>query len=246
MRGDHVRSMSKAALAVCFSFALVASGCGSDDEAAEEGDGQDVVGGEETTGESSEDAPTDSSDETTEGDDDTAGEGADGSFPAECPDAGSFEGTIERSADDEAGHRAVTLDGSEITDVIASEFMGLYGVYLADHEVDRSVLDEALAGSISSENNLEAPEGSVLVTIGIGDLYADAPTATGDIMSTEDSSLTLMVDSGGGSLMFGVEEEGTAEVLGLTDESICFTIEFQADSRSVDGIVHAHVYDGTN
>lgn len=238
-----MRSMSKAALAALFGFALVASGCGSDDD-----DSADDVGVEASDGaeEASEDAAGVGAGADEEADGEATGGDAEGSVPAECPAVGSFEGTIERTADDEAGHRAVTLEGSDVTDAIASDFMGLYSIYLADHEVDRSVLDEVLEGTISSDSYVEAPADSVLVTIGMGDLYADAPTAAGDVLTAEGHSLTVTVDSGGGSRMIEPEGEGSAEVLGLTDGSICFTIEYQDGSLSLDGIVHAAVYDGTN
>lgn len=241
-----MRAKSKAVLAALLGLALLTTGCGSDDDDTADGSAVEAAG---VSDEGSADAPDEGATDDGVSDGEDTGEdegGTEGMIPSECPAVGTFDGTVERSVDEELGHRAVTLAGSEVTDVIASEFFGLYSVYLADHEVDRGVLDEVLEGSISSDSFDEAPAGSVLVTIGLGDMYADAPTATGDVLSTEGNSLTLMVDSGGGSRMLGAEDTGTAEVLGLTDESICFTIQFQGEEQSVNGIVHAPLYDGTN
>lgn len=234
----------KTALVAVCCLTFLFAGCGSDDS------GDDVssapaaedtgTGGEDTGtgGEDTGDAGEEASGETDRGDA--------GPTPEACPDVGAFDGAIERQADDRTGNVAASLDGDGASDVITSEYFGLYSLYIADHPIDRAPLDKVLEGTISTGDAVLAGDAGVVATIGFGDVQGGSRLAVGDVVTTGTNDLTVIVDSGGGNITYGGDEDGSLEVLHVSDESICVTIDYSDPHVEVAGTVHAALYDGTN
>jgi hypothetical protein len=215
------------------ALALVAPACSDDDgegtvETESDGSASASASGS-ASGSASAPADTEATDDTT---DDTEAEAS-----GECGEPG-FEGEISRIADGD--HVEASITGDDVVDLVAFDFMGNYTIYVADHEIDRTVLDEYAAGNIGTDNALVAPDGKVLASLFI---YGDA-VEPGDELEYETGVPGPIVDSGGGASANTLGSSGTLTFIGATDEVVCAEIDYSDDYQTVTGTVTAEIYQG--
>lgn len=235
----------RAALATLCCLTFLVAACGSDDDPGDEAGAPAAVEGPDADADETGEGPGDPEGSDEPGVGESPGSEA-GPPPEACPAVGTFEGTLERQADAASGHVAVRLDGADATDVIASEFFDLYSLNIADHAIDRGPLDRVLEGSISSDDPVLAADGGTVATIGFGHVQDGGSLAAGDVLTTEAYDLTVILDSGGGNTLPSGGDDGSLEVLHVSDDAICVTIDYRDPQVSVTGTVHAALYDGSN
>lgn len=166
--------------------------------------------------------------------------------PETCPPVPTFDGSIERSADEELGHVAVSLAGADITDAIGSELFGFHEIYLSDQDMARERLDKALAGELSTDVTVDAAPGATVVMLGFGDISGGGAMSVGDVFDAADSQLLVTVDTGGGNVLLAENQEGTVEVLELSESAICVAVDYSDSQQAVSGVANVPRYDGSN
>lgn len=151
-----------------------------------------------------------------------------------------FDGTVSRTAD--GGHRDASLTGDDIVDAVAYPLGSSYTVYLSDQPIDRSVFEAYDRGEYSSDNALTAPADGVLVTVFV---YGTGELAPGTTLDVVDSVAGLIVDAGGGASANTLGEQGTITVDGVTEDRVCFTVDYRDDLQQMSGTVSAPVWPGS-
>jgi hypothetical protein len=207
------------------ALTLVAPACSDDD-----GD-EDAVDTESTQPDDGTDSPD------TTGGDDTADTTEVAGGTGDCGEPG-FEGEISRTADGD--HVEASITGDDVVDAVAFDLMGNYTIYVADHEIDRSVLDEYLEGSFSTDNAVVADEGGVVASMFIYGVTVEPGTE----ITFEAGVPSPIVDSGGGASANTLGAQGTLTVIDVTDSSVCAEIDYSDDHQTITGTVTAEIYQG--
>lgn len=161
---------------------------------------------------------------------------ADTAAVADCDEV-PFTGTISRVAD--GGHREVSITGADVVDAVAYRYLGdNYTVYVADHPIDRSVLERFDQGDYSTDSAMTAAEGGVLVSLF---LFGDqvGPGAAIELGSDVPGPI---VDAGGGAMANSLGAAGTLTVIGMSDDRVCFEIDYADDFQQVVGTVSAPIW----
>ena len=105
-----------------------------------------------------------------------------------------------------------------------------YTIYLSDYPLSAEDLG----------NTLEAPPGSVLVTLAID--QTEGINIGEPFGNTENSFPFVIIDSGGGASDSAAGFHDQQEtVVGLSSTMICFEIEYQDDVKAITGTVSAEI-----
>jgi len=104
-----------------------------------------------------------------------------------------------------------------------------YTVYLGDFPIN--------ADDIGA--TLEAPQGSVLVTLAIDQL--DGITIGQPFGNTENTYPFVIIDSGGGASDSAAGHTGQETVVGLSSTMICLEIDYRDDMKTIVGTVSANI-----
>ena len=102
-----------------------------------------------------------------------------------------------------------------------------YTIYLADFMINTDDIG----------STLEAPQGSVLVTLAIDEL--GGITIGRPFGNTEDTRPFVIIDSGGGASDSAAGHSGEETVIGLSSTMICLDIDYQDNIKSITGTVSA-------
>lgn len=219
------------AIAALAASSLLLPAC-SDDDGDVETSATEVTSADTTDDTSGSDDTTGSDDTAT---DDTSADTSGGGESA-CPDA-PFEGEISRSADGDHAEGSVT--GDDIVEAIAYGYgSSNYTIYVGDHELDRTVLEEYDAGNFSTDNAMTAPEGGLLVTMFVmGD-----PIEAGMTGEYGSGTPSPIVDTGGGATSTTSNAAGSYTVIALEEDRICVEVDYTDDLQSIQGTVSAEIW----
>jgi hypothetical protein len=158
------------------------------------------------------------------------GDSSTGADSGNCPEA-AFTGTVSSEGDD-AVNAAFTLDDGDVA--LAQAFalsQGVsYTVYLADYD---------LGGQQVGSATIEADAGQVVITVIAG-------TSDGEpIVIGESYNATFVImDSGGGASGLPDDPMGTVTFSDVSDDRICFEVEFSDTGQVLSGTVSAEVVGG--
>ena len=139
--------------------------------------------------------------------------------------------TTDDGIDSNGVHAAVSRTDGEIASAYAYSFGtgDTYTVYVGDHEIDRDGV---------GVDTLKAPSGGMLATIF---LRASEQLVAGSVV---DLDFVPIVDTGGGAEVggFGPDDlTGSATVIGVDDDRICFEIDTSDPQQEVHGTVSAEI-----
>jgi len=127
------------------------------------------------------------------------------------------------------GQVAAELTGDDIVEAIGASYLGEtgYTIYLSTVDID----DEGVG-----LDTITASEGEVVVTIsfqGEGATVADlGPGDTAGVIS-------MIVDTGGGASANMTGADGTVTISEISDDSICFDLDYTDEFQTVQGTVSA-------
>ena len=146
-----------------------------------------------------------------------------------CPDVG-FVGTISSDGDDE--NAPFTLTDGEVSLVAAFALSrgSSYTVYLADYDLG----DQQIG-----LDTIVADPGQVVVGVAIG-------TSDGSQLVVGDNyDVTFVImDSGGGAVGVSDDPSGSATIIGVTQDRVCFDIEYRDTGQLLQGRASAEVVGG--
>ena len=160
----------------------------------------------------------------------TSDDEATGADSGSCPEA-AFTGTVSSEGDD-AANAAFTLDDGDVA--LAQAFalsQGVnYTVYLADYD-----LGSQRVGS----DTIEADAGQVVITVIDG-----TPDGEPIVIGESYNATFVIMDSGGGASGLPDDPMGTVTFSDVTDDRICFDVEFSDTGQVLSGTVSAEVVGG--
>lgn len=218
------------------AFSMLLFACGSDDDT----DVSVGTNGETPAGEAGDTGGDDGdSDDVGDG---GAGDGSNGNGAAtggECPDT-LFDGEIVRQDDGGSGHVGASASGDDIVDAVAWGSFGSYTVYVADHEIDTRPFEDWDRGNFDGDSAIVADDGGLLVTIFLNP--PDTRIEAGTVIDYAEYFGTPMIDTGGGAQMSGGDGDGSVTVLAIDDDRICFEIDFDGTTQTIEGTVSARLH----
>ena len=145
-----------------------------------------------------------------------------------------FVGTVERTAESTsaAGQPAAERGTADFTSAVVYDFGSdkNYTVYVGDHRIDPKDLGGTLA----------APDGKVLVTMFLRSASGKSLKVGTKLVAGKDP-MTVTVDAGAGARAITSNPTGTVKILGVSDDRLCFAIDYTDDYQTVDGVVSAAI-----